>query len=543
MAGTAFALAARLLREKTKLRLSIACTLMLVAVCAGAGEAGAGEGGAGPPGPDLYDRITDTARRLAAEPYREEPATPLPEALAALDYSAYRDIRFRKARALWAGDTDFSVEFFHPGFLYERPVTINEVTGRAVRPVAFDPAMFDYGQSGRLGELPPNLGFAGFRLHYPLHHADYDDEVIAFLGAAYFRMVGRGQRYGISARGLAVDTALPSGEEFPQFVEFWLVKPSPGSNGMTFYALLDSPSVTGAYAFRLESRAQTLLDVRVRLFARNDVGRLGIAPLTSMFTWGESGTRRFDDHRPEVHDSDGLLQHTGVGEWIWRPLVNPPELQVSTLLDPGPRGFGLAQRDRDFDSYQDPEARYDLRPGLWVTPTGGDWGSGAVQLVEIPSPDETHDNIVAYWLDDRPLEAGQTRELAYRLRTFGTMVNPAGLARVTGTRTGWGRTPGSADEPPPSVRQFAVDFEGGDLTGLAADQPVAAEMAVNRGQARNVTVEKLPGNDRWRLAFKLHPAAPAGEPVNMRAFLTLRGQRISETWNYLWHPKSVRPGP
>lgn len=494
-------------------------------------------GGANASEPALFDQIVAKARELASRPYTGAGEPDLPDALDALDYQGYRDIRFRKERALWGSGTPFSVEFFHPGFLYRHPVTIHEVVDGQVRQIPFDTAMFHYGKHGAL-DLPRDLGFAGFRVHYPVHDPNYNDELIAFLGASYFRMVGRGQHYGLSARGLAVDTALPSGEEFPRFTEFWLVKPPPNTNRMEFYALLDSESVAGAYHYVLQSNVDTVLEVRSRLFARTDVQKLGVAPLTSMFAWGENSVRPVDDYRPEVHDSDGLIHHTGAGEWIWRPLVNPPSLQVSALLDVKLAGFGLAQRDRAFDSYQDPEASYHRRPGIWVQPTAGDWGKGSVHVVEIPSADETNDNIVAFWVNDEPLRGGQTLAFDYTMRTFNSMPNPDNLAAVVGTRNGWGWIPGARERPPRSLRQFVIDFQGGELTGLSGAQPVKAELAVDRGEARTVTVSKLPHGEVWRVAFKLTPA-DLEQKVNMRLFLTLRGRRVSETWNYLWDPASV----
>jgi glucans biosynthesis protein len=487
--------------------------------------------------PSLFDQITEKARALASQPYRGGGEPDLPAALDRLDYQGYRDIRFRKERALWNGTPGFDVEFFHPGFLYRHPVTIHEVAGNQVRTLPFDTQMFHYGKHGALN-LPEDLGFAGFRLHFPIHDPNYKDELIAFLGASYFRMVGRGQHYGLSARGLAVNTALPSGEEFPRFTEFWLVRPEPRANRVEFFALLDSESVSGAFGFVLESGVDTVLHVRSRLFARADVQKLGVAPLTSMFAWGENRVRPVDDYRPEVHDSDGLMHHTGAAEWIWRPLVNPPSLQVSALLDTRLAGFGLAQRDRSFDNYQDPESQYHRRPGIWTTPGGGDWGKGSVQLVEIPSADETNDNIVAFWVNDQPFKAGETRSFDYSLRTFDTMPNPAGLAQVIGTRNGWGWVPGSPERPPRSLRQFVVDFQGGELLRLSAAQPVEAELAVDRGEARTVTVARVADRDVWRVAFKMAPA-DREQKVNMRLFLKLHGRRVSETWNYLWDPATA----
>ncbi|MBA1145802.1 glucan biosynthesis protein [Ectothiorhodospiraceae bacterium WFHF3C12] len=499
-------------------------------VCA---QSGSGDAGS------LFEEIARHASALADSPYKAPKGEHLPAVLRALDYEDYRDIRFRKENALWRGDALFNVEFFHLGFLYERPVRINEVIGDRVERVRYRSSLFDYGDNEQLeGALGPHLGFAGFRLHYPLNTPEYKDELVVFLGASYFRMVGRGQRYGLSARGLAIDVASPGGEEFPRFKEFWLVKPEPDATSMTIYALLNSRSVTGVYRFDLHPGRRFAMDVRARLFARADVNKLGLAPMTSMFMWGENRVRHFDDHRPEVHDSDGLLVHNGAGEWIWRPLTNPAQLRVSSLLTSDPRGFGLVQRDREFRHYLDPEAAYERRPSLWVKPTGGAWGSGAVQLVEIPSEDESNDNIVAYWVPSNSLEADESIELSYRIETFGNGRVPESLASVARTRIGWGAIPGSDEKPSRQLRQFVVDFQGGALEGLDAAQPVEARLTARDGSTRHVTVEQLPESAGWRVAFKLMPDSE-DEAVDLSMHLTLRGKRISETWNYVWDPAAM----
>lgn len=488
-------------------------------------------------GEDLFEHVTNKARTVAGESF-SPPGGDLPEALAGLSYQQYRDIRFRKDHALWKDESLFSIELFHLGFLYHEPVTVHEVVDGDAAPVEYDPAMFDLGKNADLqDQLGPDLGYAGFRVHYPINRDGYRDEVIAFLGASYFRMVGSGQSYGLSARGLAVDTALPTGEEFPRFTELWLVRPGPDATSMTFYALLDSESVSGAYRFELTPGADTVLDVEARLFARRDIDKLGVAPLTSMFMFGENTVQHYDDFRPEVHDSDGLLVHTGDDEWIWRPLTHGRTLQVSTLLDRGPHGFGLVQRDRDFENYLDTESHYHSRPSHWISPQGGDWGEGAVELVEIPSREETNDNIVAYWVPERRLEAGQERRFRYRLRTFGSKLDVQQLATVERTRIGWSAIPGSDEKPPRSSRQFIVDFSGGELANLDASQPVQAELTAANGDIEDVITMRLPADHKWRVAFKLNPEQE--KPVDMRLFLKLRGRRLSETWNYVWRPELI----
>ncbi|MDL4863805.1 glucan biosynthesis protein G, partial [Halomonas elongata] len=333
----------------------------------------------------LYDTITDRAERLAGEAYADT-ASAIPPELAELDYDQYRQIRFRPEHAIWQDQSLFEVQLFHPGFLYDRPVTLNLVGPDGdVRPLPFDASHFRYDDDvADLADLElGDLGYAGFRLHYPLNSGEYRDEFMVFLGASYFRMVGRGQGYGLSTRGLAIDTAEPHGEEFPAFREFWLIEPEPDATRMTVLALLDSPSLTGAYRFDIAPGSQTVVDTEARLFARDDVTKLGVAPLTSMFMHGGIASYPADDYRLRVHDSSGLALHTGNGERIWRPLSNPEKLHLSSLQDSSPQGFGLVQRPRHFDGYLDAEARYEKRPSEWVTPLG-DWGKGHIELVEIP---------------------------------------------------------------------------------------------------------------------------------------------------------------
>lgn len=484
----------------------------------------------------LFQQIIQKARTLAGQPYSPPDTDKIPQALKNLDYDQYQDIRFARNQALWRGQALFNVEFFHLGFHYLDPVIINQVVNGNVSEVPYNPALFTFGANKNLsGKLSSDLGFAGFRIHYPLNRPDYKDEVIAFLGASYFRMVGRGQSYGISARGLAIDTATSEGEEFPRFTEFWLVRPAKDDTSMTFYALLDSKSVTGAYRFVLTPGADTTLQVTAHLVARKDVDKLGIAPLTSMFDYGENRVRFVDDYRPEVHDSDGLLDYTGGGLWIWRPLRNPKKLSISDFLDNGPRGFGLVQRDRDFSHYEDMDAHYEKRPSFWVKPDGN-WGKGAVQLIEIPSDNETNDNIVAFWKPDKPFKAGEERTFSYRLETFAGRQPMEHLAHVVQTRIGWGGSPGQKNPPPHSLRRFMVEFAGGQLSTLQASQPVHAELSTSAGNFSDVKVQRLP-NGHWRVGFKLHPQD--GKEADMKLHLSLRGRRLSENWAYLWNPDEL----
>ena len=504
------------------------------AVAPAEGEAAApAEGEAVATPPFAFEDVVERARRLAERSF-EAPQAELPQEFANVSYDAFRQIRFRPQRALWRDERMFEVQLFHLGFLYVQPVRINIVDGGVASEVMFDPAMFDYADTGLERVVPPLAGFAGFRVHYPLHRPDYKDEAAVFLGASYFRILGRGQQFGASARGLAVDTAHPRGEEFPIFREFWLVKPQENDHVLTIYALLDSPRLTGAYRFTIRPGTATTADVTSEVFARADIDKIGIAPLTSMFLFGESGNQRFDDFRPEVHDSDGLLMLTGAHQWIWRPLVNHEALQVSSFFDTNPRGFGLLQRDRDFSNYLDLEASYHRRPSMWIEPQG-DWGAGRVELVEIPLTDETNDNIVAYWTPQKPLRAGETIAFSYRIRAISEMRFRSTPASAERTLSG---TP-SASPPnpfPAGARLFVVDFNGGELPYLDARQPVRAEITASAGRIIDQIVTKIPETGGWRVAFRVDPEG--NQAVDMVLKLRLYDAPVAEDWVYLWQ---VRP--
>jgi len=489
----------------------------------------------------LFDDLTALARDLAGARYVSDDAL-IPEALAELTYEEYRAIEYRSEAALWAGASPFEVQLFHPGFLYDEPVQIHLVEAGEVTEVAFDPGLFSYGDgaeraaavAAEAADAAP--GYAGFRIHYPLNDPASKDETAVFLGASYFRLLGPGHAHGLSTRGIAVDAGGESGEEFPAFRAFWLVRPEADARVMTFYALLEGPSLTGAYRFDLEPSDATVVAVEARLFARTDVAKLGVAPLTSMFLYGVDGARDFDDYRPQVHDSEGLLMFTSWGEWIWRPLSNRDGLHVTALRDGNPRGYGLAQRTREFESYLDLEAQYHRRPSEWVE-VDGEWGVGGVELLEIPTPSEFNDNVVAYWLPDEPFRAGDERIYRYRLLTFDRRLDTQTLAQVDRSRVGWDALPGQANAAPEDQRRFVIDFEGGELGALAPQDRVSAFLVASSGEVTDPVVQPLPSGSGYRATFSLRPAG--SEPADLQLFLEVPGRRVSETWSYLWVPEAA----
>lgn len=474
----------------------------------------------------IFGQIQAEAARLAAQPYADR-GNELPRFLSELNYDQYRDIRFRGDHSLWLSEKlPFQVQFFSRGSIFRDRVQLHLVEQGTPTLVEFDPAMFDFGRLPVPMDIPRDLGFAGFRLHHPLNVNHYLDEVVAFLGASYFRVVGRGEVYGLSARGLAVNTGLSSGEEFPVFREFWLERPYPQAKEFTVYALLDSPSVAGAYRFVITPGAATEVAVTLYLHFRSDIEKLGIAPLTSMYFHGKTTQHYVDDFRPEVHDSDGLLIEAGGGEHIWRPLNNPQRLAFSTFKVDNPRGFGLLQRERSFARYMDLEAKYQRRPSAWITPVGN-WGAGAVELVEIPSEGEFDDNIVAFWVPAEPVKAGSTRAFEYKL-TFGD--DTGGTDTLLGRTVSMGIGPGADRES--GQRLFVVDFAGGELPLLPDSAPLTADVSTSAGALGPAVVERNPFTGGFRVFFEFSPGD--AELAELRCNLRSGETTVSETWTYQW---------
>jgi periplasmic glucans biosynthesis protein len=481
-----------------------------------------------------YDDVIRRAQDLAGVALDGTVGT-LPEAVAHLDFDAWRDIRFRPDKALFANSgSSFRLQTFHLGHLYRRPVTINTIRDGIATPIPYSASLFDYGRTKIEKPLPVNLGFAGFRIHYPLNDPRVFDELIAFLGASYFRFLGRRQRYGLSARGLAIATSSPTGEEFPFFREFWVETPEPNADRITIYALLDSGPLTGAYRFDVYPANETVVDVSVSLFARRTMSGIGLAPLTSMFLTGESDRHPIDDYRNELHDSDGLLIHTGVGEYIWRPLRNPRKSDTSIFIDKDVRGFGLMQRDRAFDHYQDLDLAYQLRPSYWVEPREN-WGHGHVELVELPTADESNDNIVVSWCPQDPLEPGKPLSFGYRITAIMDSARLSPNGRVVASFSASARALGSSEPIPPGSRRFMIDFAGGDLAYYEVD-PGLLEVVPTATAGKILRAFLVPNPHIHGIRATLDVELSNGQSTVLRAFLKAGNRALTETWTLAFTP-------
>jgi len=473
-----------------------------------------------------FEDLKALAKASAAEPY-SAPVVPSPELIEKIGYDQHWRIRFKEDKSLYPDGRKAPVQFFYPGRYFPEPVKMYiRDDENLVSDVPFNNDYFDMPADSPAHDLPEGFGFAGFRIMRPGMKPDW----VSFLGASYFRTDGPEGQYGLSARGIAINTGMNQPEEFPRFSAFWLGPAEKRGESLSVWALLDGPSVAGAYRFGLAKDNKKakghVTSVSAHLYMRADVERLGIAPLTSMYWYSERDKTIAKDWRPEIHDSDGLAIHTGSDQHIWRPLNNPKSVSTNSFMDENPKGFGLIQRDRDFDNYQDDGVFYNKRSSAWIKPIG-EWGRGAVQLVEIPTVDETFDNIVAYWVPEKPALKGDEFHFSYDIEWRPLDPKSKKLASVVSTRQGLGGIPGQPI--PEGVDKMVVDFEGPILKGLDRDSNVKPVIEASNGEIiEPIGVYPVVGTDHWRLTFDYKQAN--NDPVNIRAYLTKDDKIITETW-------------
>ncbi|WP_374307162.1 glucan biosynthesis protein [Methylocella sp.] len=494
---------------------------------AGANPAASGSAEAAPtafpladPTPFSPDMATNMARALAQAPFKPV-AAGLPDPFKSLSYDQYVGVHLQPGAALWTKDNvGFAIEPLHRGFIFSTPMRIDVVEDGVARRLVYDSRLFDFGKPGPTGI--GDIGFSGFRVLAPLEDGGFF-ELATFQGASFFRAVGRGLGPGPMARALAIKTADPAGEEFPFFRQVWIVRPTLADAALTIYAIIDSESVAGAYRFTLRPGETTLIDTESTLFARAALDHYGVAAMSATHVTGAIDRGRSDDLRPQVAEADGLQMLTGGGEWIWRPVSNPSTLQVSSFVDDNPRGFGLLQRDRDFSHYQDDDQHWENRPSLWIEPIG-EWGAGAVQLVEIPSDAEVNDNIISYWRPKQTLPA--KGEIAFAYRQFWRRSPPERppLAAVSTSRSGRGSNG--------RRRRFVVEFSGGALASIRSKDDIAVKLSAAPGSIASQRTFFSPGQGVFRVLFELDPGGDVYS--ELRLVLEAQGKPISETWIYRW---------
>jgi len=478
-----------------------------------------------------FDTAVTMAGALSLTPY--SPPKALPKVLRNLSYDDLRNIRFAPRESVWRMErAPFQLQFFHPGGLQKDRIDVNLVEGEVVTPVEFNTQMFEYKDVEINGRVPHDAGFSGFRIHYPLNKPDYLDELIVFQGASYFRTLAKDAIYGLSSRAFGIRIAEDEREEFPRFTHFWAEQPDRTAEQIRVWGIFDSESAVGAAEFLIRPGATTVVDVRISVFFRKDVNNPGIAPLTSMFWYGENTPYKFGDFRPEVHDSDGALIHTGAGEWLWRPLVNETnQFRWSSFTDENPKGFGLFQRDRAFGSYEDLEALYHLRPSAWVEPSGEAWGKGELRLVELPSVFEYGDNVNLFFVPARQVKAGDRLDFSYRMHWFLDNQDwpPRTLGRTVSTRV-------SEISYNRRAMRFILDFSRPSHNPDVKLEDIRMDLAVDRARVLGSFLQRNEYAQTWRAFFDVE-AASTNLPAELRCTLSTGDGPLTETWVYQWtHP-------
>nr|WP_267333361.1 MULTISPECIES: glucan biosynthesis protein G [unclassified Gilliamella] len=479
-----------------------------------------------------FNDVVTQAENLSKQAY-VQPTKNIPNELSSLQFADYQKIQFNHQKAYWSDrKSRFKLEFYHEGMYFDTPVKINEIVNNQVNEIKFDPSYFDLSKINLDKLDTKHLGFAGFKVHYPINNpTKTDDEIFTALGGSYFRAVGKDQRYGLSARGLAIDTGEMSGEEFPRFKEFWIERPLPNQKHLVIYALLDSPRVAGAYKLTLVPSVDTTITVEAKVFFRDGVKKLGVAPLTSMYLYGPNQPSPLLNYRPAMHDSNGLSILSNNNEWIWRPLNNPKRLSFSSYSLDNPKGFGLIQRDKGFDDYQDLDDHYEQRPSVW-TEILDDWHKGRVELVEIPTADETNDNIVSYWVPEKQYKAGDTLSFKYRLHyTLDEQRRyPDNIARAISTRLSLGDIKqANLIRKLDGSNAYVIDFAGPQLSEQI---PVKVISSINNGSIVSSDVQYNPVIKGWRVLVRFN-VEDNKKPTDIRIQLASEktNEVLSETWS------------
>ena len=466
-----------------------------------------------------HDTVITLAEQLSQKPFKE--AKKAPKELIDLNFDTYSKINYQENAAIWGGSpTKFSVQLFAPGFLYKNLVDIDVVENSKAIPIELTEASFDV-PNDAIEKLLTQVGqYAGVRLHYPINDDETKDEFIMFQGASYFRVLSKGQTYGLSNRGLAIDVAQPKGEEYPLFKRFWVERPSKYQTAIVVHALLDSQSVTGAYRFGIYPGAPSRVEVEVTLFPRHDIQHVGLAPLTSMFLYGGLDSSDKPDYRPQVHNSDGLQVDRGNGERLWRPLNNPNKLQISAFGDEDIKGFGLIQRHRKFEDYQDLDANYQLRPSAWIEPLN-DWGKGQLILLEIPSNAETNDNIVTYWEPQGGLKKDQPYKYSYRMTASNDSPSAASKARVVRSSKGQLVTKG---------KELLIDYS--NINAQDIDK-IRIDASISKGKIISSRIVAHPDINGARVFLNFEPEST--NVAELRVQLNKDDKPLAATWLYRWN--------
>lgn len=467
-----------------------------------------------------FEQLQAAASSLAKREYTPQPE--LPADLKNINYDLFRQIGFIDGKECWRnGQSPFRIGFYHKGYVAVDDVTIRFIENDKSVLVPFSKKYFHYLNSASTWNIPDDVGFAGFRVQGRFPDEKEFSEIFSFVGASYFRARASNTVLGTSARGLAINCGLPEPEEFPVFREYWIVKPKPDDRSLRAFALMDSPSVVGAYDFRMIPKTGgTDIEIHQTLYFRQVPKKVGIAPLSSMWLWGDALPGPKEDHRPEVHDADGLQIRTADGKWFWRSLGQQNYPSLIHLRHQKVQGFGLIQRDIDAKHYDDDEAHYHRRPSVWIEPLS-EWGPGAVELLELPAPHEGIDNIAAWWVPDQPVSVGVPLDLSYRVSFFLGDQPDHKIAKAVAHRV---------SRPDKETILVEIDFSGPDLALIKDSAPPVPQVVSVRGEVPKIHCKKS-SNDQWTAILEVKPTGEG--PVELAVLLKSGEQELTEKWAYL----------
>jgi glucans biosynthesis protein len=213
---------------------------------------------------------------------------------------------------------------------------------------------------------------------------------------------------------------------------------------------------------------------------------------------------------------------------MWRPLLNPGTLEMDYFSTQNIRGFGLLQRDAKFANYEDLGTRYEKRPNAWVD-VQGEWGQGNVVFIQLPTADETNDNIVAFWTPKAPVTPKTPLKLVYNVSFGNAEIAQNPMGTVVNTFIGDGNRIGGGKAP--NAYRVIVDFTGGPLSKLSSNAPIKGQVTeLAGGEILEHFVEYHEQIKGWRLSILAKPAPQ--HQLHLRAFLSTERTALTETWTY-----------
>jgi len=440
-----------------------------------------------------------------------------------IEYEKYSEIRFKPEYTFWRENSKFHMQFFPQGYIYQESIKINEVWEDYQTPIFYQGSYFSIPHGINIDKFNELSGFSGLKLLYPINSENVHEEFAVFQGSSYFRIISKGQIYGLSARGIAINTGLQTPEEFPIFSEFWIEKPKPKSEKVIVHSHLVGNSIEGYYKFTLYPGEVSKAEVTFESIIKRDIEKIGIAPLTSMFWYGESSTS-LNPPYPESHDSDGLLIQDDQ-TFIWIPLENPKKPTTTIFKVKKLKGFGLMQRDREFSSYEDPRYEYHKRPSAWVEPVNSEnWENGYISLYRIPTRDDLMDNIIVFYSPEKLPTKGDNIKFSYNIKMIDKLKLDDDFAEVVSTKI--------IQNKDKNLISFFIDFKGLDLKNFE-EKDYKFNLEGEDYEVLECLLNPINNLDKLRVSIKLSQKNKNITSSTISGFISEDSKIKSEVWKYI----------